>query len=66
MASAEHLLAMKVLAARRRDTGDIRTLVERLALGSVAEVLALCTEIFPDEPVPDRARLMLEDLFDES
>ncbi|MBG0812663.1 hypothetical protein [Planomonospora sp. ID82291] len=65
-ASAEHLPAMKVLAARRRDTGDIRTLVGRLALGSADEVLALCTEVFPDEPVPDRARLMLEDLFDES
>ncbi|MFD8534479.1 hypothetical protein ACFV0L_44430 [Streptosporangium canum] len=56
---------MKVLAARRRDIGDIQALVERLALGSADEVLALCAEIFPDEPVPDRARLMLEDLFDE-
>ncbi|MEU6710064.1 DUF6036 family nucleotidyltransferase [Nonomuraea sp. NPDC046802] len=65
-ASPEHLLAMKVLAARRRDTGDIRALVERLGLTSVDEVLRLCTEIFPDEPVPDRARLMLEDLFEES
>jgi hypothetical protein len=55
---------MKVLAARRRDTGDIRALVERLELTSVDEVLRLCTEIFPDEPVPDRARLMLEDLFE--
>ncbi|MEV4750530.1 hypothetical protein ACFQVD_44695 [Streptosporangium amethystogenes subsp. fukuiense] len=56
---------MKVLAARRRDIGDIRALVERLALDSVDEILTLCAEIFPDEPVPDRARLILEDLFSE-
>jgi hypothetical protein len=46
-ASPEHLLAMKVLAARRRDA------------------LALCAQIFPDEPVPDRARMILEDIFDD-
>ena len=61
-ASPRHLLAMKVLAARRRDADDVRTLVRRLALTSVDEVLALCAEIFPDEPVPDRARLILEDI----
>jgi hypothetical protein len=26
-------------------------------------VLALCAEIFPDEEVPPRARLVLEDVF---
>jgi hypothetical protein len=37
---------------------------DRLArLGVVADdVLTLCAEVFPDEPVPDRARLLLEDL----
>ncbi|ETK32251.1 hypothetical protein, partial [Microbispora sp. ATCC PTA-5024] len=64
-ASPEHLLAMKVLASRRRDTGDIRALVQRLGLTTADEVLRVCTEIFPDEPVPDRARLLLEDMFDE-
>jgi hypothetical protein len=59
--SAEHLLAMKVLAARRRDVEDIRFLVDRLGLSTVDEVLALSAEVFPDEPVPDRARLVLED-----
>ncbi|WP_347588224.1 hypothetical protein [Acrocarpospora sp. B8E8] len=62
-ASPEHLLAMKVLAARRRDSPDIRALVERLALDTAEQVLALCAEIFPDEPIPDRARAILEDLF---
>lgn len=59
----EHLLAMKVLAARRRDAEDIRFLVKHLRLSSVEEVLALCAEIFADEEVPARARLVLEDVF---
>jgi len=60
-ASPEHLLAMKVLAARRRDGDDIRFLIRRLGLASVEQVLAVCAEVFPDEPVPERARLILED-----
>jgi hypothetical protein len=56
---------MKVFAARRRDSDDIRFLVERLSLSTVEDVLALCTEVFPDEEVPARARLVLEDAFDD-
>ncbi|MCF0095769.1 hypothetical protein [Micromonospora sp. MH99] len=55
---------MKVLAARRRDAEDIRFLVEHLGLNNPEEVLGLCAEIFPDEEVPGRARLVLEDVFD--
>ena len=62
-ASPEHMLAMKLLAARRRDADDIKVLVDRLGLASPDEVLALCADIFPEEPVPDRARLLLEDVF---
>jgi hypothetical protein len=64
-ASPEHLLAMKVLAARRRDAEDIRFLVKHLQLANTEDALTLCTQIFPDEPVPDRARLILEDIFDD-
>jgi hypothetical protein len=60
-ASPEHLLAMKVLAARRRDAEDILFLVKHLGLSTVEQVLAVCAEIFPDEPVPERARMVLED-----
>jgi hypothetical protein len=60
-ASPEHLLAMKVLAARRRDSDDIRFLIKHLGLSSVEEILALCGEVFPDEDVPERARLIVED-----
>jgi hypothetical protein len=62
-ASPEHLLAMKVLAARRRDADDIRFLIKHLSLTTVDEVLALCAEVFPDEEVPARARMVLEDAF---
>lgn len=63
-ASPEHLLAMKVLAARRRDAEDIRFLVDRLGMTSVEQVLALCVEVFPDEEVPARALRVLEDVFE--
>ncbi|SFO22870.1 DUF6036 family nucleotidyltransferase [Actinomadura madurae] len=63
-ASPEHLLAMKVLAARRRDAEDIRFLVRHLELGSAEEVLDLCADVFPEEPVPERAQMILEDLFE--
>ena len=63
-ASPEHLLAMKVLAARRRDAEDIRFLVDHLRLTDSEQVLRLCAEIFPDEEVPGRARLVLDDMFD--
>ncbi len=62
-ASPEHLLAMKVLAARRRDVEDLRKLAQHLGLTSPEEVLAICAEIFPDEPVPGRAGLVLEEVF---
>ncbi|MFC8850752.1 MULTISPECIES: hypothetical protein [unclassified Micromonospora] len=57
-------MAMKVLAARRRDAEDIRFLVDHLRLTRAEEVLDLCAEIFPEEEVPGRARLVLDDVFD--
>jgi hypothetical protein len=56
---------MKVLAGRRRDADDITYLVKHLGLTGTADVLAVCTAVFPDEPVPDRSRLILDDLFDK-
>ena len=55
---------MKVLAARRRDAEDIRFLVDHLGLTNAEQVLSLCDEIFPDEEIPGRARLVLDDVFD--
>ena len=56
---------MKVLAARRRDIEDINYLVKHLGLSSTEEVLEVCATVFPEEPVPDRARLVIEDLSGE-
>lgn len=53
-----------MLAAIRRDGEDIRFLIQRLNLASADQVLAVCAEVFPDEPVPDRVRLILEDAFE--
>lgn len=60
----EHLLAMKVRAARAtRDLDDVRVLVEHLNVRSVAAVSAVVERYFPQEPLSERSRLLLEDLF---
>lgn len=46
-ASPEHLLAMKVLAARRRDAEDISYLVKHLGLSGAAEVLEVMRRGIP-------------------
>jgi hypothetical protein len=56
---------MKVLAARRRDAEDIRFLIKHLELHTVEDVLTLCVDIFPDEAVPERARMIIEDLLND-
>ncbi|HXM58596.1 MAG TPA: DUF6036 family nucleotidyltransferase [Candidatus Dormibacteraeota bacterium] len=62
-ASPEHLLAMKVLAARQiQDAGDIRFLLDLLGLASFDDVQRLVAEVYPDEPISDDARLLIEDL----
>jgi Nucleotidyltransferase of unknown function (DUF6036) len=64
-ASPEHLLAMKTMAARRRDTEDLRLLVGLLGLTTPEQVVEVCARVFPDESLPDRAKLVLADLFEE-
>jgi hypothetical protein len=48
--SDRHLLAMKAAAGRRntRDLDDIRALARRLGLRTVAEVVDIYNEVFPD------------------
>lgn len=55
-ASAEHLLAMKVRAARLKDREVILFLARLLGLSSAREVFDLHDEVFPDDP-PRRRNL---------
>lgn len=63
-ASAEHLVAMKALAARAQDLEDLRHLAMRLGLSSAEEVFQIVARIFPEEDLVDRKRLLIEDIFD--
>jgi Nucleotidyltransferase of unknown function (DUF6036) len=63
---AEHLLAMKVVAARGvRDGHDIRLLLDRLHLTSTAAVFDIVRRYFPDETITARSRLLVEDLINQ-
>jgi predicted nucleotidyltransferase len=62
-ASPERMLAMKARAARATDRGDIIRLAEMLAITTFAEVEAVVTSQFPDEPWSARGRLVVADLF---
>ena len=53
-ASAEHLLAMTVRAARLKDEEDIALLACCLGLSSTREVWDLHDQVFPDNPPPRR------------
>lgn len=60
---AEHLLAMKVIAARGvRDGEDIRLLLDRLRITTAAGVWGIVARYFPDETITGRSRLLVEDL----
>jgi hypothetical protein len=56
---------MKAIAARRRDIDDLRILVGALKLTAAEQVVAICARVFPDEKLPDRTRLILDDLFED-
>lgn len=59
----EHLLAMKVRAARAvRDANDLRMLLHSLDIHSLDQVIEIVERYFPDEPLGPRSRQLLEDL----
>jgi hypothetical protein len=61
--SPEHLLAMKALAARAyADLDDIKLLCEMRSVTDVREVEEICQRIYPDEPLSDRSRIVIEDI----
>lgn len=61
--SPDHLLAMKALTARSyADIDDIRLLCELRNVDDVAQVEEICARIYPEEPLSDRSRIVIEDI----
>ena len=66
VADTRTLFAMKCAAARtEEDAGDIRVLARELGLTSSAEALKLVTTFYPENRLPVRTRLLLEELLDD-
>ena len=61
-ASPEHLLAMKLQAARAADAADIRLLLGVLGIDSVGGASDVLEVVFPGTAMSDRARLLVEDV----
>lgn len=59
-ASAKHLLAMKLLAARGKDREDIAVLCKHLGLKRPEEAIGIYKDLFPDEKLKNRAREFLD------
>lgn len=65
-ADNETMLAMKCAAARtEEDANDIRLLARSLHIDSSAAALAVVLRYFPEDRLPVRTRLLLEELFDD-
>ena len=62
----EHLLAMKVRAARAlRDADDIRVLVRELQITRVVQVVKIVKKYFADEPLSARSLELIKEILGE-
>lgn len=59
-ASAPHILAMKVRAARPRDLEDIKSLVRELGITKMQEVREIHGAVYPHDGIPWRSELRVE------
>ena len=62
-ASPEHVFAMKALAARTRDVDDLRVLAGVIGVESAEAALQICEDFYPGEPVSQRSKAVLRELF---
>lgn len=62
-ASPEHVFAMKALASRTRDIDDLRLLAGMIGIETPEAALQVCTDFYPDEPIPPRTDAVLRELF---
>lgn len=64
VASAKTLLAMKLHAGRGvRDDSDVATLSARLGLTSAGEAIEIYEQNYPNEAIPERSLIGLDELF---
>lgn len=61
-ASAEHLLAMKLEAARPTDVADVRTLLGILEIRDAEQARTIHRDLFPDSRQGARAQRVLQDI----
>ncbi len=61
-ASAEYLLAMKLVSAREEDTGDIAFLVNETGMVTVDDLLRLVEDAYPHRPIPVAVRYLIEEV----
>jgi Nucleotidyltransferase of unknown function (DUF6036) len=61
-ASPEHLLAMKLQAARATDAADVRLLLGVLGIDTVGRASEVLDVVFPGTEMSDRASLLVEDI----
>ena len=62
-ASAKHLLAMKLVAGRLKDHGDIAVLCKELGLTDEQQALRIKDDVLPGVPVNRQAREALAKVF---
>ncbi len=59
----EYIFAMKCLASRAEDRGDITILAERLGIHTYSEAATVVAKYYPANRVLPKTRFMLEELF---
>lgn len=64
-ASAEHLLGMKLLAARNKDHGDVARLIDQLGIEQPREAIRIYEALFPHEDLKAEAVDILKAVFQE-
>lgn len=64
-ASAQHLLAMKLVAGRFKDRGDIAVLCRELGVRNEGEALRIKDEVLPGVPLHRAAREALKRVFED-
>jgi hypothetical protein len=55
---------MKALAARTRDIDDLRLLAGMIGIETADAAIQICSDFYPDEPIPPRTVAVLRELFD--